>query len=168
MLLLDASGDQVYCCISFVWSNAGLDTSDDVGAVHEAAGQLVLSRLIRQPQIVVSERELKSRGQDSDDLVTLAVDRDAATDDVWIAAEASLPQAVSQDRDSWSTLLVFTGLECSAEERLDAEHVEEVCRHSRRTDVFRLAASTHQRAAAGVRRERFEDVVLKVVLVIGI
>ncbi len=90
--------------------------------MHEAARQLVLSWLIRHKEIRGPECKLKTSRQYADDGVAISVERDRAADDARVATKSSLPQAVSQDRDSWTTLSIFAALESPAEKCIDAEH----------------------------------------------
>src|SRR5262249_12971023 len=98
------------------------EPADQVRSVHEAPRQLVLRRLIWHPQICRPQRKLKTRRQHSNHGVTIAIQRERATDDALIASEPALPKAVSQNRDLWSTLSIFTSMKRAAENRIDAEH----------------------------------------------
>src|SRR5215213_9054396 len=95
-----------------------------------ASRQLILIRLIRDPEIGRSECKLKIRGQDSDDRVALAVDGERAAKDARVAAKLSLPQSIRQHRGSRGAGNVFTGLKGPADDWLDAEHLEEVSAHA--------------------------------------
>src|SRR5688572_24302354 len=100
MFLLDAARNdgQLRLRLSFV--NTGFEPSDQVRAVQEATRQLVLRRLIRNEQFTISQRKLKTRRQHADNLIAFAIDREPASDDACVAAESSLPQGVTKDRDS--------------------------------------------------------------------
>src|SRR5256885_1877534 len=115
VLLLDATSNDVQLRLRLGNADAGFKPPDEVRAVHEATSQLILSRLIRQPKVVVSECKLKTRRQHSDDRVTLTIDRQRTPDNCWIAAELSLPEPVSEDRYPCSSRVVLTRLECSSE-----------------------------------------------------
>src|SRR6185295_9312743 len=107
-LLLDATRNQIQFRLRFIGSLTGLESSDEVRAVHEATRQLVLCRLIRQKKVCRPQRELKTRGQHTDHGVAFTIEREGAADDVWIGAEAALPQGVGQHCYFWTTLIVFT------------------------------------------------------------
>ena len=91
-LLLDATRDQIQLRLRFVGGLTGLESPDQIRAVHEATRQLVLRRLIRQEKICRPQCKLKTRRQHADHGVAFAIDRERATDDARIAAESALPQ----------------------------------------------------------------------------
>ena len=66
-------------------------------------------------------RKLKTRGQHPNDGVTIATDRQILADNVGIAAKSSLPQAVGQNRDLWTILVVFSVLKCSTDDGIDSQ-----------------------------------------------
>src|SRR6185369_12742861 len=136
VLLLDATRDQTHLRLRVVDALTVFESPDHIRAVHEAARELVLSRLIRDEKIRRPECKLKIRRQHTDHGVALAVERERASNDSRIAAEASLPHAVSQHRDSWTILRVFAGLEGSSERGIDPKDAEEIRRDARRVHTF--------------------------------
>src|SRR6185295_13705494 len=79
---------------------------------------------------------------DADDGEGGAVQRDRATDDGRIAAEALLPFAVAEHADQLlSRRLVFVRQEATADLRTRAEDREEVAGDDLPEDLFRLAAA---------------------------
>ena len=110
---------------------------------------------------------MKTRRQHSNHGVTITIQRERTTDNSRIATESALPEAVSQNRDLWPTLSVFTGLKGSSKNRIDTEHGEEVRTDSRRIEILGIAVATENRAAARVSGN-LTNLILLVVLIIGI
>src|SRR6185369_16931952 len=65
-----------------------------------------------------------------------AVYRDRFVEDVFVAAEASLPQTVRDDRDLVLAWLILFGREVAADDRLNAGHVEKVRSDEKSLDAF--------------------------------
>ena len=100
----------------------------------------------------------------------MPVERHGLADDIWVCAEASLPTAVTQDRDRMRALgLILFGQERAAEHGRDAEHVEVVATDDVAPDalVSIAVAQAHRREA--IDEQPREDVVaLTVVFVIQV
>ena len=168
VFLLDAAGDEVQLGLGLRRINAGLEPANKIRAVHLATAELVRRGLVRQPEIVCSQRELKALRQHTDNRVALAIDCQPASDCVRVAPKSSLPKSVIKNRDFWSIGLVLTRLERAAHDRIDTEHGKEVRAHGWPTDKFRLALTAEDYASAGVSGEPVKDVVLLVILIVGI
>jgi hypothetical protein len=90
----------------------------------------VLCAVLRLPSFVdawhpqlASDRELEPRWHHADDDDGFAVQRDRATYDRRVAAEAALPKPVAEDGDLCPTAFVVFRAEGAADERRDAENV---------------------------------------------
>src|SRR5947208_3983846 len=105
-------------------------------------------------------RETWIRGaarQNADDRRRHAVDRDRASHDLWISAEAMLPQRVpDHDRRRRSRTMIVL-CEHSTNHRSRAEHREEFWSDERGTDVLRCAAARDDDAVAANERYALES-----------
>ncbi len=90
---------------------------------------------------VVLARELRHRRQHTNHGVDAIVHLERAADDAKIGAEGVLPIGVADDQDGGRVLRVVFGSERPAEERGDAEHVEEVGRDDAGLYARRFAVS---------------------------
>ena len=80
----------------------------------------------------------KPGGADADDREGAAVERDRAPDDRRIAGESPLPEVVAEDDDRVRVRrAVFLRQERAAEDRADAERVEEVAADELAEDALR-------------------------------
>ena len=80
-------------------------------------------------RLVFEQARLKFIGRDADDDVGERVEGNGLADDCRIGAEVAAPDARAQDHDLVVALLVFVLEEETAQERLDAEGVEEALGH---------------------------------------
>ena len=104
---------------------AVLQPSDHREVAAVARGRLLRIERERRPDLrAVGKREARRRH--ADDLVRLAVDDDAASDDRRVAVEAPLPNAVADDDDVMAAERLVVAHEAAAERGADAERVEEV------------------------------------------
>src|SRR5713101_5875649 len=82
-------------------------------------------------------------GCDADDREVMAIERDAAADDVGIAAKAALPQPVADDDDRVCVgRPVLFGQKRASDERVDAEDVKVVAGHDRASYALGLASAS--------------------------
>src|SRR5215203_277791 len=90
-----------------------------------------------------------------------AVDGDCFIDDVGIAAETSLPQTVSDDRDRVLARLIFFRVKIAAHDRFHAGGVEKVCTDEKTLDTFRSVAAGEVCTPPAIDGELFERLVLR-------
>src|SRR5215217_3506695 len=90
-----------------------------------------------------------------------AVDGDCFVDDIGIAAETSLPETVSDDRDCVLARLIFFGVKIPAHDRLHADRIEKVRTDEKTLDTFRSVAAGEVCAPPAIDRELFERLVLR-------
>src|SRR5687767_7766130 len=88
------------------------------------------------------------------------VDGDRLIDDVWIAAEASLPETVGDDRYCVSSGLVLFFSEAAAHYRLHSSHVDEISGDEEALEALRGIDSGKVRVPPAIKREVFERLAL--------
>ena len=88
-----------------------------------------------------------SCGQHTDDRVARAAQGYLFVDDRRVGTEATLPQAVTYDADRIGARTVFFRCEAAPHGRSDAEHVEELRRHSSSRQTFRRIRACQIEAA---------------------
>ena len=105
---------------------------------------------------VVRAHVAESGGQDADDACRLVVEDERSTHGVAAAAERALPELRAHDRNGGRAGSVVVGNEVAAEDRRDAERVEEVCRHVTSGEPFRARASGPDEDVVARGGKRFE------------
>src|ERR1051326_3671449 len=89
------------------------------------------------------------------------VESDLFADDVWIAGEALLPEAVAEDGDGRGAgSIVFVG-EVAAEERRRAHHFEVTGAAHARVEIFRFARAGEIHGPAAKGRHRLERLIAR-------
>src|SRR5262249_30964408 len=83
-----------------------------------------------------------------------------ATRDVWITAEAPLPECITDHTDEILALRVFTFDKGASEQRADAEDFEEVGADTGHWQTFRFAVAGKIDGAVVVESDRFERTIL--------
>src|SRR5262249_49815412 len=101
------------------------DAVDEVDGVARAAPRIAIGDE-RQHEVDIADRRRKSRRQDADDRVLLAIQPDRAADDAAIAAEAAHPERLGEDHDVLRAWLLVGGLQQASQAGTSAEDVEEV------------------------------------------
>ena len=99
-----------------------------------------------------------ARGEDADDGSRPAVERELFVDDVLIAAEAALPEAVAEEDGGAGVAAFVVGSEVAAEDGLDAHDVEEVAGDLEGGDAFGAGGGGEGGHAARVERHVSEGV----------
>ena len=145
--------------------HAGSQPPDAVDA--EAGAAVLQERVLPLPDrhvdvaaLEVPHDEVEARRQDADDGEVLAVEEEAAADDVGIAAELALPEAGADQDHRRRARPVLVGGEVAPEHRLDAEHAEEVRRDELALEALRLADAGQAEALHARHRHRGEAAVL--------
>src|ERR1051326_7319019 len=80
------------------------------------------------PEIDLDARKLEFSRHHADDLRGRVVEVQGAAYDIWIAAETTLPESITDNADAVLSGGVFAVIECAAERRVDTEDLEEVDR----------------------------------------
>ena len=103
---------------------------------------------------VASGKEERPRHH-ADDFELPRAQRDGAAEDVRVAAERRLPERVAEDHDTVAALVGLFVPESAADQRLRAEHVEQIAGDRDRFDGLRLAGASQREIAraAAARRE---------------
>src|SRR5205085_11975871 len=91
------------------------------------------------PELRLGVRELKAGGHHADDRVALAVEHDTAPDDLFVAGELALPEAVAEHRDLIVAGPVFGLEEGPPAQGRRAERRKEVGSNECHIDALRLA-----------------------------
>ena len=86
-------------------------------------------------------RIVRHRRENPDDRVRTVIHLEHLADDVGIAAELGPPISMAQDQHRLRPLVIVCANERAADQRLDAEHVEEVGRDDARRDPIGFAAT---------------------------
>ena len=89
----------------------------------------------------IEGRQLESSGKDADDRVRTAAERQAPPDDVRVAAEAFVPQALADHGDGRPARLLVVAGQGSAPYDRDREHVEQRARGAQDGQLDRLAGA---------------------------
>ena len=101
------------------------------------------------------------RRHDTDDLVRPSFERNRASDDRRIRAEAPPPESVAQNRDAVTAVDFLVGCRPASKRGLHSKHLEEVRRDPLRAQIFWLGARLAKGdRAAGDGRNRLEDLLL--------
>ena len=98
-----------------------------------------------QTSEVRSEPGCRLVWQNADDRMRHILERDAATDDVRIAAEPFAPEILGDQGDIGA--LLFVRQEISPSNRADAEHVEIIRRYATAVELHRIAYAGQFKAA---------------------
>ena len=102
-----------------------------------AVGELLAGEGHGHPDLDFPEREREPRRHYPDDGVRLAVQRNISANHAGVGAKAAGPQGVTDDRDARTSAGRILGrAEGPAEDRVNAEHREEVACCAGRTDLF--------------------------------
>jgi hypothetical protein len=111
----------------------------------------------RRDDVNVVQRQRKPRRKDADDHERLAIDAHSPADRVSGAAEAPLPQAVTDDDNVRRIGAIVALVQQASSGRRQAEHVERIRRHPRALEPFGHALARQAGAPIRVRcqtRER--------------
>src|SRR5690242_3205953 len=90
---------------------------------------------------IAARRESKAGWHHADDCSCLPVDLNLFADDVTCAAEAFLPETVSNDGHAWSTIAIFLCGEVAATFWLHSQHIDQASCNRSRSDSQWLALS---------------------------
>ena len=89
------------------------------------------------------------------------IERHGLADDAGIAAEATMPEAVAEDRDLVAARDLAVGTEEPAKTRADAQQREETCRDRLPAQVLGLAVRADRQRLALVGGEVVKDLLLR-------
>jgi len=111
----------------------------------------------RHPDIVPIRPDPLHRhvGNNADDGVRHAIERNAAPNDIGPSAEAALPEMFRNDRHVGT--FFFVRQKSPATNRLDAEDIEVVCRHAKSPELHRKSQPGESRGRGVVSREAVKD-----------
>ena len=114
-------------------------------------------------QIDVSARgehrsEIERRRQHPYHRSCVIVQSNCLTDNAWIGAKASLPEAVGQHHRSGSVPLALVGAEIAAKRWLDAEQLKEIPRDGHRAQSLRVSGSSEAAVAHAIESEIAGDI----------
>ena len=87
-----------------------------------------------------AHRKVESDGRDPDDFVLLAVEQDRSTEDVRIASESTLPEALAHDDTAMLARPLLVRPESAPERRLHAERSKEVGRDAEALNALGIVA----------------------------
>src|SRR5205085_7751820 len=122
------------------------------------AGLQIIAQAVLNGHKQINRRlPLERLRQHADNGEALIVERDRLPDDVWIAAEAALPQPLTDDHCATCARLIFFGREVAPQRGRDAERGEETGRAFARAQPFRAAPAGPDVPAAPKRRQPLED-----------
>ena len=136
--------------------DAGLEPADHRHGVAPAIG--LLTEREREVQVEAparrkDRREVERLGQHARHRVGLGVEGERRADDGGVAVEAALPEGVAEQYRLGTVELCLVVREGPADDRPDAQHVEEVAGHRHAADPLGLAASAEYVVADPVERE---------------
>ena len=158
----EAVCDGVHLGAGALEADAGLQPRDRPEVV--AAAMLEVVRPHRDPEIDRHDvlpghggRKGERRGHHAGDRVGGAVNRQAAPDRGWIAAELPQPQRVADHRDPRLARAVLALDERTPEQRRDAKHGKQPIGHFERDGALRLLAADHRDHLEPVRGHVLED-----------
>src|SRR5262249_13066858 len=95
-----------------------------------------------------------------DDRSRVVAEHHFSTDDPSIAREPPLPEIVRDDHDALAARFSVVVVKRSSEDRLDAEHREEICSRVLSRNLFGIAVAGQARAGVKVRGHILKDRVL--------
>lgn len=124
--------------------DAGLQPGNHAKVARFADLFLFRSECERHPQ-PSSDREAHGFAHDANHGEGASVELDAAADDVGVGGEAFLPESVAEDGDLIVSGDLVIRREGAAEERGDAEGIEEIWGYSARVDGFGVGGARLER-----------------------
>jgi hypothetical protein len=123
--------------------------------------QLLRGEWHRHPHFGALCRELQIGGDDPENRVRQAVERDRSADERGIGAEAPSPQTIADQRDRIAAGAVAVVQEHASQDRPDSEEREQVVRHARAGEPLGIAAARQiECLPSGDDLHAFEDAVL--------
>jgi hypothetical protein len=164
---LEVREDRSHVCRRLFDRDAGLQSAE--GEEKQPASRLVpveagLHDVVhghRDPhrRVAAEHRAGKTLGGDANDREGHAVQRERLADDIGIAAEAALPEAVADDRDRRG-LEIFVGMERAPAREVGAEKREVIAGDDLKNDLLRRGPAAPIDLRKGHRRHLGEDVIL--------
>src|SRR6185369_888717 len=138
--------------LRLLYRDAGLQAAERSEIVGVADRSFFLTQGEWLPHIdwAPKHRVIETGRHHADDLDGLAVELNLASDDVWVAAEASCPETIGQDDYVVTAGLKLFGLEDAAVRRRHAEQRKEIGGGGETEQTFRRLALFGQ-VSAGVR-----------------
>src|SRR5438128_3724819 len=103
---------------------------------------------------------MKVGAHHSDNRVRSVVERDGPANNIWIAAEATLPQTIAENDNEVFSILLFFRCKYSSEHGRALHNLEETITNLNRRNSFSLAITRHDRVPTCIRRYVFKDSIL--------
>ncbi len=125
-LLLESRRDVVQLSLRTHDRSAGFESAEHVVTVIAAAFHQLRRHCERRIDFRTF-RKVETLRHDADNSARNAVDGDRLVKNVWVAAEASLPETVSDDSDGVLAGLILFRKKGATHDRLHAGRVEKVC-----------------------------------------
>jgi hypothetical protein len=121
--------------------DSGFEPRDNVHDVRRAHGQFLRREPCGHPERGTAHRKLKLGRDDADDDVRQAVQENRAADDAGIGAEQGAPDAFVEHDDGIRVRLVVGWQQRAPDERLHAEHGEQIRRCPDAGQFLRIAGA---------------------------
>src|SRR5262245_5864907 len=160
ILSLQARRNGVHLGLRLLLGYAEFEPRHHTQVMIAAASRLIRLKGHRRPELLFESGEPEMRGHHADDRIRTIVERQALPDDAGIAAEAPLPQAVTEHDYCLSLGAVFLLREDAPQRGGDTEQREQAGRNAHALDPLRLATSGQAQARAPEGGDLREDLIL--------
>src|SRR5262245_10291903 len=125
-----------------------------------AACRLLRLKGYRQPELLFSTGEPEMRRHHADDRIRMGVERQSLPDDAGVAAEAPLPQRMTENDHALGLRAVFLWSENAPQRWWDAKQWEQACRNALSLNPLRLATPGQAHAVIPEGGDLREDAIL--------
>src|SRR5436853_7157618 len=166
MFRLHLGGEGIDVRLRLFARDAGFHSRNQAEVMRASAivAEVVSGKGYRLPELRLGVGELKTCGHHADDGVALAIEHDAAPDDLVIAGELALPETVAEYRDLIVTGLIFCIEKDPPAPRRRRQRREEAGCNERHIDAFRLACAGQVATERGIRSDGGERLIAVAVI----
>jgi hypothetical protein len=159
-LSLQARRNGAHLCLRLPPGYARFEARHHTQVMIASACRLIRPKGHRRPELLFTSGEAEMRGHNADDRVRMIVERQALPNNASIAAEAPLPQAMTEHDYALGVGAVFLLRKDAPQRRRDAEQREQAGRNTYALDPLRLATPGQAQARAPEGGDLREDSIL--------
>src|SRR5262249_39536717 len=125
------AGDHLHLSQCTLEGNAVFEASDGIEIVTTSPALATRTWLKRTPEFSLTfRREFECSREHSNNGVRNIAKAYGLANHIASSAKPLLPGGVAENDDGWGTGGILTGMECSTEQRLNAEGVKKSCSHT--------------------------------------
>src|SRR5262245_16058756 len=152
---LQTGGHGVNIGLGLLQSHALLQPPDGAKEMEAADLHSGILKSERRPYLGLLQHTRRVR-RDAHHSVAATVELDSLADDLRVASETPLPKPLADDRHPLAARLLFFRQKRAALNRLDAQSLEEICRHRTADNALRLAGASQVERVEHNRRQLFK------------